>query len=140
MVRQLKELYEKTDLGALMRFGMVGITSSITYFLIGLAVERLTPIEPFTANLIAYFSAVSISYFGHHYITFRSTRPHREALPRFIPIMFFVLGSNQLMVLAIVNWWGFDYIWALIANVTMVPPLTYVFSALFAFGAPEKRR
>ncbi len=79
----------------LFRFGVVGIGATVTHAAILWALVESVSMRPSIATVIGFLVAFNVSYFGHYYFTFRSTEPHRRALPGF---------AMTAVVGAVLNW------------------------------------
>nr|WP_070960815.1 GtrA family protein [Hyphomonas sp. Mor2] len=126
----------------LFRFGIVGVLATVTHALILWALVEFVQMRPSIATVIGFLVAFNVSYFGHYYFTFRSTEPHRRALPRFAATatagallnwLIFVIGTD---VLAWHYWIAFGI------SIVAVPIFVYFVSRRVAFerkpptGAP----
>src|SRR4051794_33508056 len=74
------------ELARLFRFGLVGLAATASYLVtaIALPLQSWSPIDPTEAALMASIISVTVSYFGHHRITFRQLGDHGFFLPRFV--------------------------------------------------------
>ena len=72
--------------GPFLRFVIVGGLVTAIYAVLAwtLGVQLGVPAVP--ASLASYATASVASYFGHRWITFRSDRPHGEAVSRFVGV------------------------------------------------------
>jgi putative flippase GtrA len=68
----------------LVRFAAVGAVSTLAYALLAHLAMALLGWRPGLASLAAYAACMPISYWGHRRVSFRSTRGHGEAGPRFV--------------------------------------------------------
>ncbi len=89
----------------LFRFGVVGVSATLTHAAILWALVESVQMRPSLATVIGFLVAFNVSYFGHYYFTFRSTQPHKRALPGFaltatagavLNWLIFVIGTDLL--------------------------------------------
>lgn len=120
-------------------FGLVGIAASVVHAVVGIALVRSGLLYPFSANIIAFLTAFSVSYVGHRSFSFRSDAAHGGALPKFFAVAVLGLAMNQLIVLMVVNWLGFPYELALAVVFLTVPASTYVLARFWAFDTRKEQ-
>tara|TARA_B100000965_G_scaffold331106_1_gene295102 strand:- start:1286 stop:1729 length:444 start_codon:yes stop_codon:yes gene_type:complete len=70
--------------GELVRFAICGFTSGVLYLAVLLHLKSLLPVV--AASIVAYGAAMAANYFFQRIWTFRSGRPHRQALPRYAAV------------------------------------------------------
>ncbi|MEM7270694.1 MAG: GtrA family protein [Pseudomonadota bacterium] len=113
-------------------FGVTGITATLVHIGIGWTLHRIADLPPFTANLIAFACAASVTYFGNSVITFRARERQAGETPRVAAAILISLALNQLLVIAITGWLSLPYEVALGAIIAIVPATTFL---LFKFWA-----
>ena len=120
------------------RFGLVGVAATLTHALVLWAAVEFAGIRPTFATLLGFFTAFCVSYSGHYHFTFRSTQPHRTALPAFA----FAAGTgatlNALIFSMMTDVFTIPYWYAFAVTVVIVPPVVYILSKSLAF-APTAR-
>ena len=67
----------------------VGGTATAGYAVLTWLLSSVVALPAAIASLSSYAVAAAISYFGHRRLTFRSRRPHREAVSPFIGVSLF---------------------------------------------------
>ena len=82
-LRGLTDSFDRTQLLKLMRFGAVGLSSSLLYGLMASALIH-AHVRLVVAHCIAYALAIPFSYFAQRGFTFRSSRSHVMSFPRFL--------------------------------------------------------
>lgn len=76
------------------RFGIVGVSATLSYLLITGGLEYLTALPPALINLIGLAGSLLLSYAGHYYFTFGETAGHGRKGPLFLVVTgVIVLGS-----------------------------------------------
>ncbi len=123
----------------LVRFGIVGVAATLVHVGVAVACVEAAGLDPFVANLLAFTTAVGISYVGHMYVTFGARGAHAQRLPRFVATALLGLGLNQLIMATWVSALEWDYRGALAIVVTLVPALTYAVSKKWVFGGHAHR-
>lgn len=104
-----------TLLPRLLRFGLVGAASTLAYMVLALLGEA-AGLAVVIASVLAYAVCVPFAYLGHRHFTYGSSRPHREATPRFL-----ILNLIGLGISAAAPW--------LLCDVAGLPPFAGVFTA-----------
>lgn len=76
------------------RFGIVGISATLSYLLITGGLEYVTALPPALINLVGLAGSLLLSYAGHYYFTFEATTGHGRKGPLFLGVTaLIVLGS-----------------------------------------------
>lgn len=104
-----------TFLPRIVRFSMVGGASTLAYALLALGGEALG-MNVVVASVLAYALCVPFAYLGHRHFTYGSSRPHREAVSRFV-----ALNIAGLAISAAAPW--------LLCDVVRLPAFAGVFTA-----------
>ncbi|HWA61830.1 MAG TPA: GtrA family protein [Caulobacteraceae bacterium] len=117
-------------------FGAVGGAATATHAAVALAAHHLAGVAPLTANLIAYLTAVAISYFGNALITFGRPARNAEQFVRFIAVSLSGFAINQSVVFATVKLAGWPLWLALIPALGLAAVSSFLMSKHWAFRAP----
>lgn len=116
------------------RFFAVGTAAAATHYLVGLAAYSLFGQGPGIANLIGFACGFPVSYSGHRWWTFDSTRePHIVALPRFLLLQVTSFAANQILLLLAVRWLPLPFWFVLGAVLVVVAVGTYIMSQRWVF-------
>ncbi len=116
------------------RFFIVGTAAAATHYVVGLVAYSLFGQSPGIANVIGYAAGFPVSYSGHRFWTFESTRePHRVALPRFLLVQLTSFASNQVLLLLAVRWLPLPFWFLLGAVLVTVAAATYLLSQYWVF-------
>jgi len=90
-------LKQKSNGGSLVRqvvyFGIIGVCATVTHYVVALTSHELVHVHIVLAHLLGYLSAVSVSYFGHAKLTFR-TPPTWQSMRRFVPVSLVSFGLS----------------------------------------------
>ena len=85
------------------RFLCVGGSATALQYLLLVALVGPLGLAPVVASSIAYATSTMYNYVASHAFTFRSSRAHHSALPRFVCMSALGLGLNAAVV-----WLSFD--------------------------------
>jgi putative flippase GtrA len=69
-----------------LRFAVVGGAATVVYAVLAWALTLWLGMPAVPASVASYGFAALVSYFGHRRLTFRSDRPHGEAVSRFLGV------------------------------------------------------
>lgn len=107
-------------------FGVVGLAATLCYAVLAIVFERGAGLAPVAASFAAYGCASLISYGGHRRLTFASSRPHAEAVPRFALLTLLgvavALAAPQILTVRL----GLPSLIAVAATCIAVPLLSYL--------------
>jgi len=119
------------DLLSLMRFGAVGLSSTLLYWLLATVLLRLS-IRLMIAHCLAYALAVPLNYFMQRGFTFQSSGSHANSLPRFLITCAcgFLLSTGIVEITAILR---LPAEVAVTAVIVVVPPLSYLCMSTWVF-------
>jgi putative flippase GtrA len=82
----------------MLRFGLMGATSAGIYLVFFMPMRWAFPIRLWVAATIAYLLSMVVNYLLQRNFTFRSKRPHQEAVARFLVVQLLALGLNAVML------------------------------------------
>jgi len=93
-------------------YGVLGIACTLVQFAtLELGIWWMG-LQPVTASVLGFIGAAAVGYFANRNWTFRSDRPHREALPRFIAIALAALALNAAMMTFLIHRVGLHHLLA----------------------------
>jgi putative flippase GtrA len=120
-----------SDLLRLMRFGAVGLSSTLLYWLLANVFLRLS-IRLMTAHCLAYAIAVPINYSMQRGFTFQSSASHGDSLPRFLIISAcsFLVSTGIVETATILR---LSPAVAITAVIAIVPLLSYLCMSTWVF-------
>jgi putative flippase GtrA len=118
----------------ILRFGTVGTTAAgVQVGLVALFVE-FNLLTPLAANIIAFFIAFQVSYWGHRQWTFNANdRDHRVTLPRLFLIASSAFVANETLFYIFLKDLHLQYILALMLVLTILPVVTFSLSKFWVF-------
>ena len=117
----------------LLRYGLIGVCATVVHAGILWSLVTFANLRPSFATILGFLAAFSVSYVGHYYFTFRSTEPHRRALPRFLAVALSGAILNWLIFVIVNDSFQFDYWIAFLVAVIAVPIFVFVMSGRVAF-------
>lgn len=123
----------------IVRFFIIGATSTGSYVLLALAGEALgLPVALASAG--AYGITIPLSYFGHRQLTFESDRPHREAASRFIALNLFGIGMSMAAPWLLCDRLGLPAAVGVLTVAVLVPLASFIGQSLFVFPSEKQPR
>jgi putative flippase GtrA len=130
-LRGLTHSFNRTQLLKLMRFGAVGLSSSLLYGLLASALIH-AHVGLVVAHCIAYALAIPFSYFAQRGFTFRSSRSHVMSFPRFLltNAVSFLLSTG---IVAMSTALQVPAAAAIAAVIVFVPLINYLFLNAWVF-------
>lgn len=134
-IKQLhKTLYYNKTFRQLFIFCVIGGLASVVNFIVLVFIVETFHWHPLPANIIAFFIAYQVSFFGHHQLTFRKAATSRKRVVwlkfLFVALFSFLLneGFFALFLLLIPY-----YQIALLLTLIVVPPITFILAKIWAF-------
>lgn len=122
----------KTLFGQLSSFAVIGVVATLTHTAAGLIYHNVFGIEPFYANLFAFFTAMWVTIIGNARITFRADLSVARVLRALFGLTF-TLALHQGTVVLIVDVLGFSYEIALVALLGLIPAANFLMLKFWAF-------
>lgn len=114
------------------RFAAVGIAATLTHVAALAALVEGTGMDPVLANPLAVALAIPVSYAGHYFFTYRSTKAHGQTVLRFLAVALSSFLVSQAVVMA-VEALGGPYQLAAAIFVVAVPATNFVLFNLLVF-------
>ncbi len=129
------QLIKHNTLAELLRFSVTGGLSSLVHFTVVVLLVEFGQLLPLTANVIAFLTAFSVSYFGHRHFTFaRADKSFSTAsLPRFFTIATMSFVMNESLFYYLLHGLNMYYPVALIIVLATVSAFTFTLSKFWAF-------
>jgi len=123
MKRRLKDLKDKYFEASMLRWGAVGITTTVIDYLLFISLYGPTN-SVFLANLIAASIATSLNYYTHHRWTFRSEQNHSRSGFKYLLNLVFWWFISTTIIQALVML-DIDPKIAKIAPLIVIVPINY---------------
>jgi putative flippase GtrA len=123
IISRFKKLKDKYFDYSMIRWGLVGITTTLVDFL--LFISLYGPINSvFLANLISASVATSINYLTHHRWTFKSEQNHsRSGIKYLLNLIFWWSVSTSIIKILLVS--GLDPKIAKLVPLVLIVPVNY---------------
>jgi len=120
------------EVGAVIRFGMIGIVATFSFLFASLAFLN-AGLNPQIANLVALIIGTATSYCGHYFFTYRSTDRHARLGSRFLAVtgLIWILCS---LLHHVALAWGLAPPRAAILITFAYPPLSFLLNHFWAFS------
>jgi putative flippase GtrA len=117
-----------------LRFIAIGTAAAATHYVVALATYSALGWSSGFANVTGYATAVPVSYYGHRFWTFDTTRePQAATLLRFLPVAALSFAANQTLLLLGVRWLPLPF-WLVLGLVLVVVAVsTYLVSRWWVF-------
>lgn len=126
------------ELGAIVRFGLVGVMATLVYFATSLVLLD-SGLAPRATNLAAFGVGTVASYLGHYFFTYRADDSHLRLGGRFAAVTAgLALLCAALHQLAL--WLGAGPHGAALFVTLAYPPLSFALNHFWAFARGAVRR
>ena len=117
----------------LMRFGLVGVLATISHVGIAYGALQWGEFNPQLANIIGFFCAVGVSFFGHWRFTFQ-----KNAMPWFYLRRFLVLAGLNWVISSLCVYiaplsFGISDAQAILALTIVMPAFSFLVMRFFVF-------
>jgi putative flippase GtrA len=123
IISRLKSLKVKYFDYSMIKWGLVGITTTFVDFLLFISLYGLIS-SVFLANLISASVATCINYLTHHRWTFKSEQKHsRSGFKYFLNLGFWWLVSTSIIKMVLES--GFDPRIAKLVPLVLIVPVNY---------------
>ena len=114
-------------------FSGIGGSAALAHLLIVLNLVSYLQIDPLVANIIAFFIAFNISYFGHKYLTFAEIENQKQlSLPHFFLVASSAGVLNELLYFLLLNYTAINYLLALTLVLGLVAVYSFFLSRFWA--------
>ena len=116
------------------RFGAVGATATLLHLATALALVNHAGFSVQAANLAAFLTALSASFFGHYHFSFRSDAPYRSAAPRFLLVSVAAYLASALLIAVLAAMPIVPQNLVIVLACLVIPAASYAANRLFVFG------
>jgi putative flippase GtrA len=130
----IRKLYKNKTFRQLFIFCFIGGLASIVNFIVLIFIVETFNWQPLPANIIAFFLAYQVSFFGHHQLTFRNQATSRKRVVwvKFLVVALFSFILNEGLF-AVYLFFIPYYQLALFCTLITVPPITFALAKVWAF-------
>lgn len=120
---------------SLMRFALIGVVATLIHALCALALVFYLAVPVIVSHAAGFVIALSVSFFGHYYYSFRSSESLMSCMARFLLVALSAYGLNALLLLLLLeelpNHIG-DLI-KLLISIAVFPLISYVLGKFWVF-------
>ncbi len=130
----------RQTLGEMVKFGVIGAPAAVVHVGMVVFLVEVPNLEPVWANVLAFLTALPVSYFGNFHWTFAAEGQHGRRVPRFVFTQTLGFASSQTIMFVVVEVMRLHYGIALAAVIMTVPLMSYLLSRswVFSHAAPGK--
>lgn len=115
-------------------FLAVGVTATLVHWAVVVSLVEYTAARPLTSNVVGWLAAVSVSFVGHHKLSFRGhDAPVDAAAWRFLLVSAAGFSVNQATYAVLLSFTSKSYALLLGAVLAVVAVGTYVASRWWVF-------
>lgn len=120
-----------------LRFNVVGIAATVTYFFAGIALGRLAGLSDVVVHVCAFILSIVVSYFGHARFVFRRTGPIYALRFAITTAVLFAASTGLTYILSTVASVNGDHIVLLITGI--YPLASFISHSAWTFRDIEAR-
>jgi putative flippase GtrA len=121
------------EIGRFTRFAAVGGAATAFQYIVLVAGVRELSLAPVAASAIGFALSSVLNYYLNYRMTFRSSRSHVTALPRFLLIAAIGLGANSLVMWALTKAALLGYMQSQLVATTLVLLWNYTANRKWTF-------
>lgn len=116
------------------RYAAVGSIGTVAHYGLLVVLASALGVPPYLAAAAGFVLGALVNYLLNHRLTFRSRRPHREALPRFLLVAAAGLLFTTALMAAATAWLRLPYLPAQMATTVLLLLLTFAGNRRWTFG------
>ena len=114
-------------------FGLVGVIGTGAHYLVLIMLVERAGIDPVTATSVGFVVGALVNYALNRRYTFQSSKPHRDASPKFLTIAIITGIANSLLVYGGVDLMGANYLLVQISATSIVFLANFALNSLWTF-------
>jgi putative flippase GtrA len=115
-------------------FSMMGALGTACHYLVLVGCVQLAHLGPTLAATLGYCTGAIVNYVLNRRVTFRSTRAHAVAGPRYVTIVLLGLAINTAMMALLTARLGLHYLFSQVLCTGLVLMMNFVVSKFWVFG------
>jgi putative flippase GtrA len=115
------------------RFGIVGVLATATHFAVLAAMLAVAQAGPVLSNTVAYLLALTVSFTGHHFWTFRTGAALLPSFLRFFGVSGGAFVVSTLLLVLMIRVVSLPDTLAAFLSAASIPAMTYAASRLWVF-------
>jgi putative flippase GtrA len=116
------------------RFLVVGTIATAAHYLVLVALVELAAVEPTVASATGFAIGAILSYVINYEFTFRSSVPHRIALPRFLVVASVGVLLNSVTMALVTAAFDVHYLAAQVAATVVALLWNFAVNHFWSFG------
>ena len=120
----------------ILRYGVVGITSTVVYFVLVAVLVEVFDQDPVLSAVVATSVIITMAYLLNHRWVFASARSHTSAFPSFLMATLISMTLNTGIMYLTVHIQGWWYGIGLVLATMIVPPTNFLLNYFWCFCAP----
>lgn len=117
----------------IVRFTVVGMTVTVTYFLLALLLSSVSNIETVSASAVAYVMSALLSFWGHRKITFKSDQAILGELVKFLLANGVGLFLATIIPAIISGYFAMSSLVSFTVVMGVVPAISFLMMRYFVF-------
>jgi putative flippase GtrA len=121
------------EIGRFGRFAIVGGVATAFQYVVLIVCVRELSLAPVAASAIGFALSSGLNYYLNYRLTFRSSRAHITALPRFLLIAGIGLGANSVAMWVLTKSAHLGYVQAQLIATTLVLLWNYAANRKWTF-------
>ncbi len=122
------------------KFLLAGVAGAIVQYSILVTVVQFVGHYPVTASAAGYLLGAIANYVINYHVTFRSSRPHSQAIRRFSTVVALGLTLNSALMTVFVHWYHIQYLISQVATTALVLLWNFAAHANWSFSHPNNAR
>jgi putative flippase GtrA len=121
------------EIGRFGRFLVVGGTATAFQYIVLVACVRALSLTPVVASAIGFALSSVLNYYLNYRLTFRSSRAHGSAMPRFLLIAGIGLAANSVVMWLLTKSAHLEYLLSQVVATTLVLIWNYTANRKWTF-------
>ena len=121
------------EIGRFSRFAVVGGVATAFHYIVLVVCVRELSVAPVAASAIGFALSSVLNYYLNYRLTFRSSRAHVTAVPRFLLIAGIGLGANSVAMWILTKSAHLEYVLAQLIATTFVLLWNYTANRKWTF-------
>lgn len=117
------------------RFGVVGVIATTTYFLMGQGLNYTTTLNALQIHVVAFAVSIIISYLGHAHFTFGISG--RQPMIRFVVISVVLFCASSGLTVMLSDRLGISNAWIVTVITIVYPVCSFLLHRFWTFKLPH---
>ena len=115
-------------------FALIGAIGTAGHYLTLITLVEKVKISPVIATTFGFVVGALINYILNYRFTFRSNKPHHEALSKFLTVALLGAGVNTGLMYLLNQWLGLHYFLAQLVATGLVLVLNFLLNRIWTFA------